>query len=419
MQKLSTKIALLTYSLTICFTNNYAQVSRQIKQFLTHNQHFSEQMAKNMVPYNGNLIATLGKDTFFNPNGTQFLFKISSGKIERLDQCQLHGFNFNRLFFEYENNIYTLGGYGFYRNTNVLQKFNFQTAEWDLIQLNDNIENGILGFTYKSNHKIICLANLRPGNAAFQDIQDKSPFSINLKTLKYSKEYCDTSLLNLIQFNSDSKLLYLSDYLIFKSTHKTIVIHTPSNQFIIVPNNMYKLWLIDEQELHFTGNVISFADQSIVDSNSYVSIDFDKIWTDKIFAKKIVLISDTNPNNHWNWLLYSVLSLIVSMGIVVWIKNASKRSLATSHFEEQNNTTNYHSDYHYPFLDKLKQISPSNLTTDQLDTLLDISHMELNSRKTKRNRLIDKINSRFPGAIKRERDGNDRRLIIYKIDLTK
>lgn len=418
MQKFNSKIALLTLLLTAYIPSNYAQISKQIRTILTQQEHYSFQMASNMVPNSGNLIATIGEDSFFNPNGTQYLFKIVQGKAIRLDQCQLHGFNFNRLFFEFESNLYTIGGYGFYKNTNVLQKFNFQTAEWDLIPIKDNSEKGILGVTYQSNNKIICLVNLQPGNTAFQDIQDNSPFSINLKSMQYKKEFCDTSLLNQIQFKPDIKQFYLSDYFVFKSLHKTIIIHTSSNQYIVVPNNMYKLWSIEEQEeLCFNGNTISFSNQSIVDSNSSVSIDFDKIWNDKIFKKRLVLLNNNETTDDWNWLFFILISSLITAGIVLLIKHITRNTKTTTKSEEQTNTINYQSDYNYPFLDKLKQMSPSCLTTDQLDSLFDISHMELNSRKTKRNRLIDKINNRFPGAIKRERDGNDRRLIIYKINI--
>jgi hypothetical protein len=56
-----------------------------------------------------------------------------------------------------------------------------------------------------------------------------------------------------------------------------------------------------------------------------------------------------------------------------------------------------------------------NLTIQELDMLLEIDKLSSDSRKLKRHRLINELNSHYPGIIERVKDLSDRRRNIYKI----
>jgi hypothetical protein len=48
----------------------------------------------------------IGKDTFFNPPGYRYIFKLSGDTLVRIDKSKFHGSNFNRYFFEHENKLH-------------------------------------------------------------------------------------------------------------------------------------------------------------------------------------------------------------------------------------------------------------------------------------------------------------------------
>jgi hypothetical protein len=74
----------------------------------------------------------VGKDTFFNPPGFRYIFKLSGDTLVRLDKSKFHGSNFNRYFFEHKNKLYFLGGYGMYLTHNNLEVFNLTTNRWSI-----------------------------------------------------------------------------------------------------------------------------------------------------------------------------------------------------------------------------------------------------------------------------------------------
>ena len=69
----------------------------------------------------------------------------------------------------------------------------------------------------------------------------------------------------------------------------------------------------------------------------------------------------------------------------------------------------------HPLVQQLLQVKQTSLTQEELDTLLGIAHMEGESKKTKRHRLLSMIESQYPGLIERQKDSSDKRRFLYFI----
>ena len=54
-----------------------------------------------------------------------------------------------------------------------------------------------------------------------------------------------------------------------------------------------------------------------------------------------------------------------------------------------------------------------SFTQEELDQLLGIAHMEGESKKTKRHRLLTVIDAQYPGLIERHKDSADKRRFLY------
>ena len=65
---------------------------------------------------------------------------------------------------------------------------------------------------------------------------------------------------------------------------------------------------------------------------------------------------------------------------------------------------------------KLIGLQRTTLTIEELDEILEITHLEPDSKKLKRTRLINDLNNLKPNFIERQRDESDKRRYLYKIN---
>lgn len=59
--------------------------------------------------------------------------------FKRLDHTQHDGYNFAAFLFSSSNEIYNIGGYGFWKSNGTLRKFNKKDREWDVAPVNQEI----------------------------------------------------------------------------------------------------------------------------------------------------------------------------------------------------------------------------------------------------------------------------------------
>lgn len=85
-----------------------------------------------------------GNDVYVSIEQTGFIFRLTkydSNKcvFERLDHTINLNYNIDCKTFFYKNDLFSYGGYGFWKSNGSLRKFNFQDKEWDIIPLNEEI----------------------------------------------------------------------------------------------------------------------------------------------------------------------------------------------------------------------------------------------------------------------------------------
>ena len=89
------------------------------------------------------LLVKNSKGLFVFVNGTGMLYKaeLKNGKPEftRLDSTIYFGYNVGSFPFSYNDSIYSLGGYGFWRVNGQLRVFVDQARQWDIVKLNEEI----------------------------------------------------------------------------------------------------------------------------------------------------------------------------------------------------------------------------------------------------------------------------------------
>jgi hypothetical protein len=141
-----------------------------------------------------NTFCFIENDTFYNPVGFHFLFKLQNDSITRLDHSFFHGANFGRYLFTHNKNIYLLGGYGLFNTNNNLEIFNWKKQEWEIERTDGDKPPFVFsGITFKSDNFIYTLNNLKGGNDAEQNVlfQDVYKLDLNNNCLLYTSDAAD------------------------------------------------------------------------------------------------------------------------------------------------------------------------------------------------------------------------------------
>ena len=119
--------------------------------------------------------------------GGGILYEFFNGSINRLDSSFAQRNQYAGAFFSYKNQLYLLGGYGFWKTKSILTKFNFNSGEWEYIQTKGVAPDGITNpvFTIKENSLYLFDFFERPQNQS--PVKNPNLYSLNMETLSWEK----------------------------------------------------------------------------------------------------------------------------------------------------------------------------------------------------------------------------------------
>jgi hypothetical protein len=124
---------------------------------------------------------------FLYPGGG-ILYEFYDGSINRIDSSFAQRNQYAGAFFSYKNQLYLLGGYGFWKTNSILTKFNFNSGDWEYIKTSggrppNGIDNPV--FTLQNNSLYLFDFFERPQNQA--QIKNPNLYSLNMETLIWEK----------------------------------------------------------------------------------------------------------------------------------------------------------------------------------------------------------------------------------------
>ena len=119
--------------------------------------------------------------------GGGVLYEFFNGSVNRIDSSFAQRNQYAGAFFSYNNQLYLLGGYGFWKTKSILTKFNFNSGNWEYIKTNGVAPDGISTpvFTIKDNSLYLFDFFERPQNQS--PIKNPNLFSLNMETLEWKK----------------------------------------------------------------------------------------------------------------------------------------------------------------------------------------------------------------------------------------
>ena len=357
-------------------------------------------------------ICTIGIDTFYNRGGFYYLFQLKGDSAIRLDRSSYHGANFNSYFFSWQNTIYLLGGYGFFTTHNNLISFNENKREWAKVNMTGSDPEFIHGISFINNNKIYSFNNFKAGNNVSKDVLDSSLYVLDLTTMVWQKH--KMPIVDLIVI---SNVIRTADYFWYQNDHLTILLNKKEIKFEIIEN--------EKLNLTRNNNFISLKDNSLLfeESNPIKSyrkitqLNLDSVWL--VYIKSSSALYKPNqdttiqPSNGISplWFLISIIPLILIFFIY---KRKTKVTASKSNPIELDQIQDNQLEI---LVLKITKLNKGILNMEELDNLLDITHLEAESRKLRRFRKLSELNQLQPGFIIRVKDEEDKRRFLYQINL--
>lgn len=170
---------------------NFFRYKTPLPKELIDDQSDSGISLQSLLPLNA---ASESQRTEFNQRrayllypGGGILYEFFDGSINRIDSSFAQRNQYAGAFFSYNNQLYLLGGYGFWKTKSILTKFNFNSGDWEYIKTNGVAPEGISSpvFSLKDNNLYLFNFFERPQNQS--QIKNPNLYSLNLETLTWKK----------------------------------------------------------------------------------------------------------------------------------------------------------------------------------------------------------------------------------------
>ena len=387
----------------------------------------------------------IGKDIFYNLNGFHYLFKLSGDSLIRMDHSNFHNCDNNRFLFNFNKEIYCLGGYGFFVTNNILKKFNVESKEWIFVECKGEIPPFISGPAFISGQYLYSFWNVKFGNNVTAERKDQSGYRLNLNTFLWEKIgffYPKTAEINSTYVYGS--ILYTRDYVFIILGLQSLIISPKTNSYLLLNNE---------------ANCLSPSSQLVrIDSNNIFylfkeetkQLNLDQYWknniklTNKISWEKPIFYS----LNQISPIYLALLSLIlVSFGFII-MYFLKKQRFNSSKAQKTRHTPIKNDEISKDLIDIIPALSPENkddlglspiksynnlspdliialnnikkensatLSCDEFDAFFNINFLTGNSRKLRRFRVLKSLPSNL---FRRTKCTKDKRKFNYSINLS-
>ena len=357
-------------------------------------------------------ICTIGIDTFYNRGGFYYLFQLKGDSAIRLDRSSYHGANFNSYFFSWQNTIYLLGGYGFFTTHNNLISFNENKREWAKVNMTGSDPEFIHGISFINNNKIYSFNNFKAGNNVSKDVLDSSLYVLDLTTMVWQKH--KMPIVDLIVI---SNVIRTADYFWYQNDHLTILLNKKEIKFEIIEN--------EKLNLTRNNNFISFKDNSLLfeESNPIKSyrkitqLNLDSVWLVYIKSSSALYKPNQNTTMHPTNGISPLWFLIILIPLILIFFLYRRKAKVTANKINPIELGQIQDNQLEIVVLKITKLNKGILNMEELDNLLDITHLEAESRKLRRFRRLSELNQLQPGFIIRIKDEEDKRRFLYQINL--
>lgn len=221
------------------------------------------------------------ESVYFLYPGGGIVYKYSDNEIQRIDDSFAHRNQFSGFFFEYNSELYLLGGYGYWDAKSYLTKFDFQTGSWDKVSVRGSApDSGInQGSFVKQGNSIFVFDFFSKNSFENTEKRDKSVYKILLSEMFWEKQG------RLLNFHEDKTIedeiratkIVAAEGLIVKYQNENFLkIKSPNSNQVLVLTANGKMPHFGKNAV-VLGSTLIFGSKSADNTtHSIVSVDLKK-----------------------------------------------------------------------------------------------------------------------------------------------
>ena len=347
------------------------------------------------------------KTSYVVTRGTGLVFKQealkdSSISYTRIDSTKYDGYNFDDIKFEYNDTLFSIGGFGFWRNNGQIRYFT-ENKEWELLfpELTYGISNRDYWNFDSQKGLFYIMVNT--------SIDEQSLITINLSEKSWKIQelpksfFADILLKNeypvQIQLNNQTgSLLCFSNVIYYLDLSKQIIKRANNNQLL----NFFNKNKIRESSAYHDGTLI-YAFNNVDQSVDSIKLDLENFsivyQNNNVFTFRVYIIA--------------IIFFIISLTAFLLIVNKRKKKmnlLALNEFESI-------------FINNLLIIHGHQMDIESLNYILGLSKKSIEIQKKNRSEFLNKLNQKFKellntedNIIMRVKDEEDKRVFVYQLN---
>ena len=320
------------------------------------------------------------------------VLKLTNKSLTRIDNSYNHKMQYGGAVFQYENNIYRYGGYGFFSERDFIVKYDFQTNEWESINITSSLSPiGRFDFAHTIKEDLFVII----GGNKVDPLNRKERLSLEDSWGFSFEEMSWSPILSTKHFNNFNSTFFNIDNKIGVRSKKEFLLYDyESFTFEIYDINNTILKLDKRFKIHLHNNKYHF----IVNRNNSEKVLINR--TKKEFFGNLKSSKKINENNYLIWFVVflSVFSLILIHNY--FNKYLNSVVLYRNKIKHKRNVIRI-SNEEYLILSEF--ISNSNIIeNNQIQRLLDKEQYDRSHNIRLKNNLIESLNSKFKYLISDE-----------------
>ena len=364
------------------------------------------------------VITSSGEIYFLYPGGG-VLFQYKDDSIERIDNSFPHRNQFSGHFFSYKNEIYLLGGYGYWKSNSILTKFNFTSKEWDFVETFGSAPKlGINDGSFVLDNDILYVFDFYQ---KIEDVDNKNDdlFELDLKTLTWSQG----GVLNKLFYDDIQRKTF--EINIPYGTNKYLHKHFNSDEFLIIEPSKNLVSTYSSPDLNIIRNNAIMVGSKIIYSQLSGDRSFETLIMKDLY-QGAVLVDEAYLSNDFDLFLayfagVGVFCLLLIVFTILKFKNDTFYFfLNTETVNGLNKSLKINSD------DKFMLELLSNANNNQIDNVYFLNYFKDSSLSNdanikRKNKAIADLNTKFLEKfglyiIEKTSSKTDSRQVIYKLN---
>jgi len=349
--------------------------------------------------------------------GGGILYEFFNGSVNRIDSSYAQRNQYSGAFFNYNNQLYLLGGYGFWKTKSILTKFNFNSGDWEYVKTSGNLPEGINNPVFVLKNNILHLFNFseRPQNQL--DVKNPNLYSLNMETLNWRKGGLINPHFLELKNNSADRFFYINGKTIINKSQSPMIfeIDLDNNKIKKYADNLL-LYKSAGKSIVKKGIIISSVRNTSNNTSSITYYDLSDLEKSVISEEYFI----RGSISFVNYIIGGGIALIIIL-IFLWLSNDN---VSKSYFVSSNSLFN--------------SLNQMNLDPNEVKVILLFTRKEIVPNKeilvlfeekgktkdfaTKRkNKTIESLNKRFKrvfgkNIIVKEKDQLDSRLTNYALN---